>query len=548
VLRGTDELPAVLQGNFFPTPNEGTFPVTVLEGALPADLRGHFVRVGPNPRFSLGGQAYHPFDGDGMVHAVHFPGGGENASYSKRWVRTERFEKAEQRGYDTFPFAAIFDGKFDELHLNVGDDGMSMGTANTNVVAHAGRQYALYESDKPYELRLGRDKETGLAQFETVGKSSMGGQLTHPVAAHPKVDCRTGEMMMMGYELSSGENANLVHYSVLQADGTVSSSASVRLPHPALMHDMAITARHTLLFDPNFQFDVLRAMAGESPFVHRRDLPARFGVLPRHCGPDKQGPAAQKGDGKQREEAGEAAVRWIETAGPCGVFHFGNAWEETVEELGSDGQSRTRTLARVYGCRADDMSVDLSVTPQNTLHEWVLDLDSMQCISERALSEHVCDFPQVDQSRQGYPTRHIYAVEFEQDKETVRVPQSNLYFKAVLKFDLKTGVVHRHAAASRTGGQSRIGETVFAPATATRTAVGTEAEAEAEEGAGYLVCFGHDEETGESECLVIDAASMELVCRLGFPVRVPFGFHAVWVPESSQGEGGGGGGGGISRL
>ena len=37
-------------------------------GELPAGLQGMFVRNGPNPQFAPRGK-YHPFDGDGMIHA-----------------------------------------------------------------------------------------------------------------------------------------------------------------------------------------------------------------------------------------------------------------------------------------------------------------------------------------------------------------------------------------------------------------------------------------------------------------------------------------------
>ena len=42
---------------------------------------------------------------------------------------------------------------------------------------------------------------------------------------------------------------------------------------------------------------------------------------------------------------------------------------------------------------------------------------------------------------------------------------------------------------------------------------------------------GHDEATDESECLVLDAQTMLLVCRLAMPCRVPFGFHATWLHQ-----------------
>ena len=55
-------------------------------GEIPADLNGLYVRNGPNPMYSPPGR-YHWFDGDGMLHAIHFRDG--KATYRNRWVRTE---------------------------------------------------------------------------------------------------------------------------------------------------------------------------------------------------------------------------------------------------------------------------------------------------------------------------------------------------------------------------------------------------------------------------------------------------------------------------
>ena len=56
----------------------------MLRGTLPTDIDGVYVRNGPNPQFAPIGR-YHYFDGDGMLHAVHFDGG--RATYRNRYVR-----------------------------------------------------------------------------------------------------------------------------------------------------------------------------------------------------------------------------------------------------------------------------------------------------------------------------------------------------------------------------------------------------------------------------------------------------------------------------
>src|SRR5689334_24474164 len=57
----------------------------VVSGAIPHDLDGVYLRNTENPLLPSVGR-YHPFDGDGMLHAVRFGGG--RAAYRNRMVRT----------------------------------------------------------------------------------------------------------------------------------------------------------------------------------------------------------------------------------------------------------------------------------------------------------------------------------------------------------------------------------------------------------------------------------------------------------------------------
>ena len=57
-----------LHGVYAPTVNELHEESLVVTGALPRDLSGAYFRNGPNPLHHPKNR-YHPFDGDGMVHA-----------------------------------------------------------------------------------------------------------------------------------------------------------------------------------------------------------------------------------------------------------------------------------------------------------------------------------------------------------------------------------------------------------------------------------------------------------------------------------------------
>jgi carotenoid cleavage dioxygenase-like enzyme len=60
-----------------------------VEGTIPADLDGCYVRNGPNPLLPQPGH-HHWFDGDGMLHMVELRPGAA-PTYANRWIRTGRF-------------------------------------------------------------------------------------------------------------------------------------------------------------------------------------------------------------------------------------------------------------------------------------------------------------------------------------------------------------------------------------------------------------------------------------------------------------------------
>ncbi|KAF3781064.1 Retinoid isomerohydrolase [Nymphaea thermarum] len=80
----------------------GELPPTkcTVEGRLPSCLEGAYIRNGPNLQFIPIG-AYHPFDGDGMLHAIRISGG--HVTFCSRFVRTHRFNKEEEVGLPIYP-------------------------------------------------------------------------------------------------------------------------------------------------------------------------------------------------------------------------------------------------------------------------------------------------------------------------------------------------------------------------------------------------------------------------------------------------------------
>ena len=88
-----------LRGNFAPFLMEGDAVDLVVEGEIPAELRGSYYRNGANPQFAPA-STYHWFEGDGMIHGFWLADG--RCHYRNRWVRTARFELERSEGRSLF--------------------------------------------------------------------------------------------------------------------------------------------------------------------------------------------------------------------------------------------------------------------------------------------------------------------------------------------------------------------------------------------------------------------------------------------------------------
>ncbi len=180
---------AHLTGTFAPVTEEVDEAGLRVEGELPAELDGVYLRNGPNPRFTPIGSYLFPIDGDGMVHGVWMSEG--RARYRNRFVRTPAMRAEEKAGH------ALWGGI--ESLITPGPEKVGPELAHTlkdlpdiNVVRHGGRLLALAESDCPFRMA---------ADLETLGKETFDGGLPAGITAHPKIDPRTGEMAVFCYAL-----------------------------------------------------------------------------------------------------------------------------------------------------------------------------------------------------------------------------------------------------------------------------------------------------------------------------------------------------------
>ena len=271
-----DEASAYLSAIHEPMQQELTLDELEVIGAIPRELDGRYLRIGPNPA-KPDPKGYHWFSGDGMVHGLAVRDG-KALWYRNRWIRSKAV--AEATGLPAAPGPRhIFD------------------TVNTNVVGMAGRTWALVEAGS-YPVTLGDTLEE--QAYERFG-DTLNGSFT----AHPHRDPVTGEFHGICYE---GPDMTTIRHVVVSPEGRVTRELPVKVEHGPSIHDCAITARYAIILDLPVTFSTKALLAGHRfPYRWNPAHKARVGLLPREGGADD--------------------IIWIECP-PVYIFHVANAFDD----------------------------------------------------------------------------------------------------------------------------------------------------------------------------------------------------------------------------
>ena len=469
-----------LQGGFAPIEQEIETEALPVIGELPLDLNGLYVRNGPVPRHPPEGR-YHWFDGDGMLHALHFQNG--EARYRNRWVLTEGLKADLASGRNPWP------GLKERMPEGQLPDDALKNTSNTDVKFHAGRLLSMwYRGGSVYEV----DPMT----LATLGRLEPDPRLRGlQISAHSRVDERTGEFMFFAY----GNQHPYMHYGVIDATGQLKTLIPVELPGPRLPHDMAITEHYSILHDFPLINQPEALAAGRYSLDFRPDWPSRFAVVPRHGRADQ--------------------IRWFE-ADPRYMLHVANAWEET----NARGETEIVMLGTPYAMpktmdgRLDVKRLLFTIGTQGTEYEfyqWRFNLHTGQTRESVVDDILNTEFPMINSFYQGHRNRYTYNVLMGRMR-TLEQP----HFAGLAKYDLDKGT----ATAWHPGEGFWFSEAPFAPRD------GGTAEDD-----GFLVGFVWNGQEERSEVWVLHAQHLSdgPLARVILPQRVPHGFHSTWVPQAA---------------
>lgn len=270
------EPPVHALGNWIPVREERSLDGLRVDGVIPAELDGRYVRNGAN---SVTGQSDHPFFGDGMIHGIRLRDG-RAEWYRNRYVRTP---------FVTAPGTSI--------EFEPGKADLSASKANTSIVAHAGQLLALNEGHFPWVLD---------GDLQTIGPTDFDGELTGSFTAHPKICPVSGEMLAFGYS----HVRPYLRYLRISADGHLEQVEDITVGGPTMMHDFNVTENHVIFMDLPAVFDMELAMRGELPIRWSDDYAPVLRVMPR--------------------DGNDSDVVQVDVD-PCYVFHPMNAYEDGGE-------------------------------------------------------------------------------------------------------------------------------------------------------------------------------------------------------------------------
>ncbi|MEP1469651.1 MAG: carotenoid oxygenase family protein [Halieaceae bacterium] len=462
-----------------------------VEGTIPADFSGVYLRNGTNMQFSELNSRMHMFNGAGMVHQVQVKDG--VATYSNSYVRTSRFEIEREAGREVYPefgdlagagkpglFKIILDLLKKRFGVIPKLETLENSSATTAIQYHNGKLYCLQETSYPFALNAvdkgGRLSLSGEGSFD-----SFDGALDTPFTAHPKIDPATGDWYTFSTDLMTGR----IHYSILR-DGRLDKHVELATEKPALafLHDYYLTENHVVFPDLSLRFDSKNLTSDyRSPFYFDDDYKMRFGVIAR--------------DHAQGDE-----VQWFTTDLPGHIWHTINGWEQTAE----DGSREIVVYAPVFPSYPSSIPIHTPDEPHANLYVFRLNLDTGEVVEQTRLLEHFYERPSFNTRYLGKQSRYAYLLD-EQGS-------GGIMGSGVMKYDL----LDRKTVKYFDYGDHLGGEALFV----------SRPDPQGEDD-GYLVDLLMSEQG--AYLVIIDAASMEELARLHLPQRVPYGVHACWLDD-----------------
>jgi carotenoid cleavage dioxygenase-like enzyme len=480
-LKFPDQL--VYRGYAAPVRIEGDVYDLEVEGTIPDALNGAYYRNSADPAFPplLGKDIF--LNGDGMVHMVRFENG--HADLKTRYVRTEKFEleRAARR--------ALFGAYRNPFTDSPEVAGKDNNTANTALLWHHGKLYALKESGRPYEL----DPTT----LETLGESDFGGQLhSKTFTAHPKLDPETGECVAFAYN-TQGVASNTIEVYTIAPDGTFTRTESFEAPYCSMVHDFLVSQNHIAFVICPMVCDWERVKKGEPYWHWDSTRQTHVGIFPRR--------------------QGVKAIRWFTCPVVAMQTHTFNAWEE-----GSTLHLDHFVTGSGWLSQFPDLHDPEAKEKPPFGERWSFDLSRPEDRFDiRRLINHIGEMPVIDpRFAMKRASRFWFGTHNPALGPMLEWGPKGPPFTCLGQYDETRDRLDFYYA----GPDASPEEPHFVPRSA-----------DAPEGDGWLLTMVGRRAENRTDLVILDTADIARgpVATVRFPCRVHEGFHGIWVGAQALG-------------
>ena len=463
-----------------------------VEGTIPPELNGAYYRNSADPTYPplLGTDIF--LNGDGMVHMVRFENG--HADLKTRYVHTEKFELERKARRALF---GAYRNSFTDLPEVAGKDN---NTANTSMMWHHGKLYALKESGRPYELDP--------ATLQTLGERDFGGQLHGKTfTAHPKLDPETGESIAFAYN-SSGQASDEIDLFTIAADGRFTRSETFKAPYCSMVHDFLVSRNYIAFVICPMVCDWDRVKKGEPYWHWDSTKKTMVGIIPR--------------------KEGVKAIRWFTCPVVAMQTHTFNAWEDTAPGGGTQLHLDHFVTGSGWLSQFPDLHNPDAKEKPPFGERWSFDLSSSQdSFRIKRLINHIGEMPVIDPRFAMKRARHFW------------FGTNNPALGPMLDWGPKgppfTCLGHYDEAADKlnffyAGPNAAPEEPCFVPRS-------PQAGSSADEGDGWLLTMVGRRAENRTDLVILDARHIDRgpVAVVKFPCRVHEGFHGIWVGAQALG-------------
>ncbi|KAK6927362.1 Carotenoid oxygenase [Dillenia turbinata] len=524
------------QANFAPVEEiKEAVLVGSIQGNIPDDFpEGVYIRNGPNPLFggwkstkSVFGRSSHIWvEGEGMLHAMYFckeEDGKWNVMYNNRHVQTQTFKLEKQRCKPSF-LPAIEGNSMAILSAYLLNwlrfSKVNKELSNTNVFEHSGKFYSIAENHLPQEINI--------YTLETLCNWDINGAWNRTFTAHPKRAPGSGELVIVGVEATKP----YIELGVVSADGSrLKHKVDLKFKRCSLCHDIGVTQRYNVIPDFPVTIDLDRLAHGGPLIKYDKTEYARIGVIPRYADSD--------------------SLHWFEVKPGC-AFHILNCFEDGDEvvlwgfrSLGSIipgpdlGLDKFEWFSRGFKPLVSLVDKDIENLEEDGIlfsrcYEWRLNMANGE-VAEKYLTgiKHSMDFPMINGDFVGMRNKFGYA----QVVDSIASSASGmakygglakLYFE---EQDTQFFMEDKYCEELKKTEYHMFEENTFCSGAAFVPKNGG-----FEEDDGWIITFVHNECSNISQVHIIDAKrfSDEPVVKITLPHRVPYGFHAAFMPLPLQ--------------